>query len=289
MTYLIIVSFIWAFSFGLIKYNLTNIDPNLIAFLRMSLAFPMFLFLFKPLTINKRQFISFTIVGAIQYGLMYVACMKAYEYLEAHQVALFTTFTPIYIVLFDGLLKKQFNPIYYLVACLAIFSCYLLFSNLNNFLYTSNFLCGFILVQIADICFAFGLVLYRILRKRWNKLVDHNIFALMFFGGMISTAIACTISYGWQSLNLITWHQILVISYLGLISSGICFFMWNRGALLVNSGTLAVFNNLKLPLGIIVSIIFFKENANIFKVFLSFIIITFAILFVEYYEKISKK
>ena len=102
MIYLLIASLIWGFSFGLIKYNLANIDPNLIAFLRLTTAFMMFLIYVRSWKqFNKQQFIAFATIGAMQYGMTYIACLKAYNYLAAHQIALFTAFTPIYIVLFE--------------------------------------------------------------------------------------------------------------------------------------------------------------------------------------------
>jgi drug/metabolite transporter (DMT)-like permease len=50
--------------------------------------------------------------------------------------------------------------------------------------------------------------------------------------------------------------------YLGAVPSAIGFFLWNFGARRVNAGTLAVFNNVKIPLAIVVSLVFFKEDAE---------------------------
>ncbi len=48
-----------------------------------------------------------------------------------------------------------------------------------------------------------------------------------------------------------------------MISSGACFFWWNLGASRVNAGTLAVFNNAKVPLGVACSLLFFGEHADL--------------------------
>ena len=53
-----------------------------------------------------------------------------------------------------------------------------------------------------------------------------------------------------------------MLLYLGAIASGLSFFLWNIGARKVNAGALAIFNDLKIPLAVIVSIIFFGEQAN---------------------------
>ena len=57
--------------------------------------------------------------------------------------------------------------------------------------------------------------------------------------------------------------QIATLFYLGILASGLCFFWWNLGATRVNAGTLAVFNNAKVPLGVACSLLFFGETADL--------------------------
>ena len=56
--------------------------------------------------------------------------------------------------------------------------------------------------------------------------------------------------------------QVLVLLYLGLLASGVGFFLWNVGATRVSAGTLAVFNNVKIPLAVVVSLLFFAEQTD---------------------------
>ena len=46
-----------------------------------------------------------------------------------------------------------------------------------------------------------------------------------------------------------------------MLASGVGFFLWNVGATRVRSGTLAVMNNAKVPLAVVVSLAFFGEQA----------------------------
>jgi drug/metabolite transporter (DMT)-like permease len=55
------------------------------------------------------------------------------------------------------------------------------------------------------------------------------------------------------------------MAYLGLIASGICFFLWNSGARQVGGAALAVLNNVKIPLAITVSLLVFREQADIHR------------------------
>lgn len=51
--------------------------------------------------------------------------------------------------------------------------------------------------------------------------------------------------------------------WLGVVASGLGFLIWNLGALRVSTSTLAVANNLKLPIAIIISLVIFGESANL--------------------------
>jgi drug/metabolite transporter (DMT)-like permease len=57
--------------------------------------------------------------------------------------------------------------------------------------------------------------------------------------------------------------QLAVLLYLGLLASGIGFFLWNVGATRVGTGVLAVFNNVKVPLAVLVSLLFFREQTDL--------------------------
>jgi len=50
-----------------------------------------------------------------------------------------------------------------------------------------------------------------------------------------------------------------VLLYLGVAVSGLSYFLWNAGARRVSSGVLAVMNNIKIPLGMLVSLTCFGE------------------------------
>ncbi|MBN1983051.1 MAG: EamA family transporter [Chitinivibrionales bacterium] len=71
--------------------------------------------------------------------------------------------------------------------------------------------------------------------------------------------------------------QILVLLYLGLVASGVGFFLWNIGALRVSSGVLAIFNNVKIPLAVLVSLLFFREKADLVRLSIGCAIILYAL------------
>jgi len=77
------------------------------------------------------------------------------------------------------------------------------------------------------------------------------------------TLPAATASGGWASARGLTTSQWLTLAYLGVVASGVGFFLWNRGAVQVGPGALAVMNNLKVPLGVVAALTIFGEQADL--------------------------
>jgi drug/metabolite transporter (DMT)-like permease len=61
-----------------------------------------------------------------------------------------------------------------------------------------------------------------------------------------------------DALSALTAAQVATILYLGLVPSGLGFFLWNVGVRRSREGTAAVFNNAKVPLAIAVSWMIFE-------------------------------
>lgn len=282
MIYLITASLIWAFSYGLIKGNLINLSPDFVALARMTIPLILFLPFFKQKSLSLKKIILFLATGAIQYGFMYLLVIRAYHYLPAYQVVLFTACTPIYVTLIHDAFEKSFSPFYLLTASMSLIGGVFVYYKNADY---SHALQGFLLVQLSDICFAFGQVAYKRLMKNEHTLKDRNIYALLFLGGCAVTALSTTIFNGWDTLYILSLKQSILLLYLGAIASGLCFFWWNKAAKTTNAGTLAVFNNTKIPLGILVSLVVFKEQANIPSLLLSGSVMAAAIFLSEKHTK----
>jgi drug/metabolite transporter (DMT)-like permease len=280
MFYLSLCSIIWGFSYGLIKGNLTGISPDLVAWLRMIVPFICFLPFLRAKSLSLKEVLSFFLIGAVQYGIMYLLVIRSYQYLAAYQILLFCACTPIYVTLIDDAFSRKFRPFYLLVAALAFLGSAFIYY--QNFSWNSVFK-GFLLVQASDLCFAFGQVAYRRFKSKNPAYQDESIYALLFLGGTVITALSTVVYGGWGSLVSLSLKQTWIIFYLGIVSSGLCFFWWNKAAHTVSSGTLAVFNNMKIPLGVCISILFFGEKANLLMVTLSLFFIGSALAFSEWY------
>ncbi|MBN1403251.1 MAG: EamA family transporter [Opitutales bacterium] len=260
MAYLIIVSLIWSASFALFKSQLANLDASLTAALRLTLALIVFLPFFRPSLLKIREALMYLATGSIQYGLMYVLLNQSYAYLNGWQVALMTMLTPIYIVLLDGIWKRHVNMVFLFASFLTVSGAVIVLSK-GQAIETGS-LRGCLLVQAADICFAFGQLVYRYQRLKSPDIRDRNIYALMFVGGASLALLSCLMNGNQGELLQISSKQWLTLVYLGTVSSGLCMFWWNLGATKVSTGILAALSNIKVPLAVFVSIALFGENAG---------------------------
>lgn len=270
---LLAVSLIWAFSFGLIKDNLTGIDPNLVSCIRLFISFVLFLPFVRLKGISLKFAVRLALLGAIQYGLMYISYTASFRLLKAYEVALFTIFTPIYVTLLDDLVRKRVNWLNLATAAIAVFGTGLIE---QTSLGSQNLVAGFLIVQASNLCFAIGQVGYKRLMAEEPGVKDQHIFGLLYFGAFFSTAVTTLVFVHWQTVAIHA-HQILSLVYLGAVASGLGFFLWNHGARRVSIGALAIINNLKIPLAVVVSLLVFGEKANLLHLFLGGVFIIVAL------------
>jgi carboxylate/amino acid/amine transporter len=274
---LFIVSLIWAFSFGLIKNTLAGVDSNFVAAARLALAFLVFLPFLRLKKVPRATAIKLMVVGAFQFGFMYIAYQFAFTYLKAYEVALFTIFTPLYVTLVNDIFKKRINWIHLGTTILAILGT----AVVKGAGIESPLLTGFLLVQASNICFAFGQVYYKQVMAAHPDVKDVSIIGLPYLGGVIVTGITSAFLTKWAAVAP-TPLQLGTLIYLGIVASGFSFFLWNASARKVNTGTLAIFNDLKIPLAVTVSLVFFGEQTNLVNLLIGGAIILAALLLNEW-------
>lgn len=251
MIYLLAVSLLWAFSFPLVA-QLRGIDPLLVAFLRLVVTLPVFLPLLRLERLPVRTLLWLAGIGAVQFGLMYAAYIAAYGFLQAHEVAILTIFTPIYVTLIWDARRRRLDGVALFMAVLAVIGSAVILYSENGY---AGMLAGFLLMQLSNLCFAVGQLEYKRMREHHRGLADRHVYGLLYLGAVAVNAAATTISGGWSDLPDISFAQWQILLYLGLAASGLGFFWWNKGAALTNAASLAVANNAKIPLAVGVSLL----------------------------------
>lgn len=274
MLYLFTVSLVWAFSFGLIKGNLAGLDSNFVSAARMLISLVIFLPLIRLRGLSNGLKLRLFVAGALQFGIMYITYIYAFRFLKAYEVALFTVFTPLYVTLINNAMQKRIRWLNIITTIMAVAGTAIV--SLKG-LPQGDIVQGFLLIQISNLCFAFGQVYYKeSMRQAPSGVSDQQVFGLLYLGGFAITLLAAGIFTNWQSLALTRTH-IFTLLYLGAIASGVCFFLWNIGGRKVDTGTLAIFNDLKVPLAVTVSLVFFKEQANLVNLLIGGAIVLWAL------------
>jgi drug/metabolite transporter (DMT)-like permease len=260
MPYLVAVSLVWSASFGIFKSTLVSIDPALTAFLRLMLSMLVFLPFLRLRGLSTRMRLFFFGIGAVEYGAMYLFFNASFRHLDAWQVALMTLTTPLYVIAIDAIRTRKLEMRFLLAATLAVAGGVLAMLKTTHTLPDS--LAGALLVQGANLSFALGQILYRSLREKTKEVRDRELFALLYAGGAVFAAAGVLANGCAGEIASISSSQWLALAYMGAVSSGLGFFLWNVGATKVSAGMLAALNNLKVPLAILVSIVFFGESAG---------------------------
>src|SRR4051812_49337712 len=171
----LLVSFIWAFSFGLIGRRLAGVDTTAVATLRLALALLVFLPFFRRGNLRLGTALRLTVIGAVQFGLMYLLYQRSYLFLPSYAVALFVIPMPLYVTLAAAVYEKKWHLNYGLAAILAIVggAAVSYQGGLQK-----DFLHGFVLMQLSNICFAVGQIAWRHERRKLPAtLPDSSIFA----------------------------------------------------------------------------------------------------------------
>ena len=274
---LLIASLIWAFSFGLIGNTLKGVDTYLVAWIRLALSLLVFIPFLRIRRVSNRAAFQLIGIGAIQYGVMYVSYLYAYNYLLSHQIALLTITTPLFVSAIYDLSTRRLHITFLGAAILSVMGgAFLKYSSVS----IAPVLEGILLVQVSNICFAFGQVSYRRLVSNLTgetpTLRDHDLFGLLYMGGLLTASIPLCAAIDWPAVRL-SEEQLMALLYLGVLPSGLCFYLWNLGARRVNPGTLAAMNNVKIPLAILVSLLIFREEIDLGRFIAGAVIIIGAI------------
>lgn len=259
MAYLAAVSMIWGFSFVLIKGTLLSLDSGFVSFARLVLSLAVFVPFLRPAGIAWPDRLKLMGIGAVQFGLMYVAYIGSYRYLPAHVIALMTATTPLFVTLFNDLWDKRLRTDFLAAALLAVAGGAVIQFPDQPLAMNAR---GILLVQLSNAAFAFGQIAYKRRMLLRPLLRDRDVFGFLYIGSVAAAGLFSwrTTDYAGLSVRPDQW---LALLYLGLVASGLCFFLWNLGARRVNGGTLAVMNNMKIPVGVVASLAILGESANL--------------------------
>ncbi|MDP1831382.1 MAG: EamA family transporter [Geothrix sp.] len=257
MYLLLAVSIIWALSFGLTA-QVAGLGAPFVTAARTVLAALVFLPFLDVKGLSPRRVLAFAGIGALQFGFMYLLYIESFRWLRPSEVALFTIFTPLFVTLVSDLFAGRVAWKTLLVAALAVAGTGIcVWSGLGR----AGMLRGFLLMQGANLCFALGQVLYRRAAPASGKR-DRDLMGVLYLGAAAVAVAMAAPAIQWDRVLGMDLRQGVVLLYLGLMASGLGFFLFNAGARRTDIGTLAIFNNMKIPLAILASGLIFREPVD---------------------------
>ncbi len=262
---LLLASLLWSLSFGLIKGHLAGLHPAFVGFARLALTLPVFLPFLRLKDLSKKDIFRLVGLGGVQYGLAYSTYLYAYQYLDGHHVALMTIFTPLFVVAFEAIRERRWSWVPVAFALLSVSGAAVIRYRGVSW---QGIAAGAVLMQIANACFAWGQLEYRDFRRERPEVRDRDVFGLLFLGAVGVSALTVTVLGGWGAATMLEADHVYVLLYLGVLASGVGFFAWNRGAVTTSTVTLAVMNNLKIPLAVVASVLIFGEKTDLVRLLL---------------------
>lgn len=260
MPYLIFVTLLWALSFNLIGVYLAGaVDSYFAVLTRVVLAGLTFLPMTRWRGVAPGFIAGVTLVGMLQFGVTYLCLYLSFNVLTVAEVLLFTVLTPLHVALIDDALNRRFNPWAFLAATVAVFGAGLIrYDDLSG-----DFLGGFLLLQLANFTFAAGQVGYKHLAAHYQSQIPlHRRFGYFFLGALLVVLPAWLILGDPERLPT-TPTQWGVLLWMGVLATALGQFCWNKGATLVDAGTLAVMNNLSVPVGLVINLLVWGSETRL--------------------------
>lgn len=262
MAYLLLVTLLWSFSFSLIgEYLAGQVDSDFAVLVRVLIALAVFLPFARWRDLPRPLLAGFWLAGALQFGVTYLCLYRAFAMLTVPEVLLFTVLTPIYITMLDDLLSRHFNPWALAAALVAVGGGAVIRYNPLQ----GSYLTGFALLQLANIAFAAGQVLCRRLLLKYPVQTGlHQFFAHFFLGALLVASLSFSL-FGNADKMPTTALQWGVLLWMGLLATALGMYCWTRGSTQVSAGTLAVLNELHVPVGLVINLLIWNHQANLIR------------------------
>ncbi|WP_416422926.1 carboxylate/amino acid/amine transporter [Pseudomonas sp. App30] len=257
MGYLLLVTLIQAYSFNLIGVYLAgHVDSYFAVLARVIIAGLVFIPLSRWRGMAPGFVRSMLLIGALQFGVTYVCLYLSFRVLTVPEVLLFTILTPLHVTLIEDALNRRFNPWALLAALVAVAGAAIIrFDRI-----APDFFMGFLLLQLANFTYAAGQVLYKRLVARYpSDEPQYRRFGYFFVGALL-VALPAFLAFGNPQHLPQDPTQWGVLVFLGLVATALGMYAWNKGASQVNGGTLAVMNNLHIPTGLLMNLLFWNHS-----------------------------
>lgn len=235
---------IWGGMYVVSKYVLNFIPPLTLVWMRYIIAFAVLFTILKiiqvknkeHITIRKKDWLLFGWIGFIGYFISISFQFIGTKLSDAHTGALITSATPAFIVIFARIVLKEKLTVRKIISLIAATVGVVIVVGCDtNF--GSHFLGSIILVGAA-VTWALLSVYVKIASNRFSSLTITTyavLFALIFTTPVMLWELQSKTVY-YKSIIIV-----LGVLYLGIVSTAVAFFLWNKGMNLMDAGIGSLF------------------------------------------------
>lgn len=192
----------------------------------------------QPTRPSRRDIARMMAVGVVGFGISVAAQFVGTDKSTAVNGSLVTSSAPAFILLFAALILHERLTAQRIAAVALATVGVIVIINPTNARFTSDTFQGDVILALAALTWG----LYSVLVRKVSSSLDTVLVTLFaFLGGLLVTAPAMVIELPQRPVGAITPEVILGVLYIGIISTSVAMWLWNRAFALVDASAASLF------------------------------------------------
>lgn len=211
----------------------------------------------KPRLPNASDLPALLGVGLIGFGLSIGAQFVGTDLSTAINGSLVTSASPAFIVLFAALILRE-HLTWIRIAAVALATVgVLIIIDLSQVNFSSQTFQGDIALAVAAVTWGLYSVLVRLVSRDHDTLV---VTLVAFIGGLFITVPGALIERGSRPIGEITPAIVVGVLYLGIVSTAVAMWLWNRAFALVDASVASLFFFAQPVVGALLSVLLLNQQ-----------------------------
>ncbi|MHA2295682.1 MAG: DMT family transporter [Candidatus Hodarchaeales archaeon] len=284
---LLVSVLLWATTFAATKLSLAEIPPVSLALLRFLIASVILVTVIGVKKENKK-FVKafkkdspyFIVLGLVGIALMYIFENFAIKFTTTSQAAIIMNTDPIIIVVLSYFfIKEKLDSNKIIGIIIGFFGVSLVVFNQGdlNAILSSDYFLGNMLALFSSFTWAAYTVMIKNKVEEYGSLVVTTISSIF---GVVFLLFSTLLIEGFPDIFAFSLNSWLLVLYLGIVISGISFYLWNYSLKHLDASKVGFYWFLVPVIAIIIGIIFFNEKLNLLMI-IGTILIFFGVYLVE--------